>query len=182
MFVYFFCCCLCSMLSRRLNSDSTSIISLSSFDTISSSNDNQFISFHNNTNNNKNNFYEKQLNNTKSFVQTIDQAAEYFEQILDQCTTLSNTSPRQKLNQQENKKRDCEEFLRSLNKKQMNYRQWDEEQNQSIAKYYDSVNDNDDRTYLSKPQDIYGSTFYCRKAFLQKSDGTTYICIRKRFI
>jgi len=184
----------------RLNSGSSSIISLSSFDTISSLNNNQVISYHKNTNNNKNYFNEKQPVDTKSFDKIINQAVEYFEQILDQCATRSNTSLIQTLDQQERtndiksevevKKRYCEDFLRSLNKKQnfeikereqkLNCRKWCEEQNRRIPKYNDQMDDNDS-TYYSKNRNTYGSTFYCRKALLQKPDGTTYICIRKRF-
>jgi hypothetical protein len=177
------------MLSPRSNNNSSSIISLSSFDTIASLNDNQFISYHNNTNNNKNYFTEKQPINTKSFDQTINQAVEYFEQILDQCVTSSDTSLIQNFDQQERKndmksklevkKRDCEDFLRSLNKKQ-NFKIKRQEQNRRIAKYYNSKDDNDS-THYSKNGNSYGSTFYCRKALLQKPDGITYICIRKRF-
>jgi hypothetical protein len=184
----------------RLNSSSSSLISLSSFDTIPSFNNNQVISYHNNTNNNKNYFNEKQPVDTKSFDQTINQAVEYFEQILDQCATPSNTPLTQKLDQQERtndikskvevKKRYCEDFLRSLNKKQnfeikqreqkIDCRKWCEEQNRRLAKYNDQMDDNDS-TYYSKNRNTYGSTFYCRKALLQKPDGTTYIGIRKRF-
>jgi len=188
------------MSSSRLNSGSSSIISLSSFNTISSLNDNQLIFYHNNTNNNTNYFNEKQLIHTKSSDQVINQAVEYFEQILNQCVTPSNTSLIQNIDQQERKndtkskfeikKRDCEDFLRSLNKKpnfkikqreqEMNCRKRCEEQNRRIAKYYDPMDDNDN-TYHSKNRNTYGSTFYCRKALLQKPDGITYICIRKRF-
>ncbi len=185
-FIFCVCFCLYFMSRSRLDSRSSlSIISLSSFDTISSLNDNQFISYHNNTNNNKNFFNEKQVMKTKSFDQIIDQAVEYFKQILDPCATSSNTSLIQNIVQEERrniKKRDYENILHSLNKKQkINSRKWSEEQNRRITKYDDPIDDND-ITYYSKNQNTYNSTFYCRKALLQKPDGITYICIRKRFI
>ncbi|CAF2758401.1 unnamed protein product [Rotaria sp. Silwood2] len=134
------------------------------------------------------------------FDQTIGQAMEHFEQILTQCVTPSSTSLIKDNDQQdskndiklkiETKKRDCEEFLNSLNKKsnfkmkqrnqKIDCRKWCEEQNRRITKYYNSIDDNN-KKYRSKNQNIYGSIFYCRKALLQKSDGITYICIRKRF-
>ena len=121
-----------------------SIISLSSFDTISSFATNQLISYPNDTNNN-NSF-------DKKFDQTINQAIESFEKILAQCATPLNTinDASSKL---QAKKKHCEDFLRSLNK------------NRRIARNRTS----------------YGSTFYCRKALLQKPDGVTYILVRKRF-
>ncbi|CAF1067451.1 unnamed protein product [Rotaria sordida] len=195
--------------SSRLNSISFSskhsIISLSNFDTISSHNNNQFVSYNNSNNNNKTFYNEKQPTNTTTsdikFDRTIDQAVDYFEQILTQCVTPSNTSLIKDNEQQdrkndikikiETKKRDCEEFLNSLNKttnfkmKQRNQkidcRKWCDEQNRRITKSYNSIDDNNNRKYRSKNRNIYGSIFYCRKALLQKSDGITYICIRKRF-
>jgi hypothetical protein len=172
-------------LKTSVSTSKLSIISLSSFETI----ENQFISYPNNTNYSD----EKKLINSKSFNQTIDQAVEYFEQILNQCANPSSTSLLQNIDQPgrqndiksklETKKPDCE---RLLNKKEnfknkqreqkINCRKWCEEQN---AKYSDSIDDND-RTYQSKKQNSYGSKFYCRKALLQKPDGVTYICIRKR--
>jgi hypothetical protein len=137
-----------------------SIISLSSFDTVSSFATNQFISYPNNTNNNKNLLNEKQPINInsfdKKFDQTINQAIESFEQILAQCATPSNTT-NDASSKLQAKKKHCEDFLRSLNK------------NRRIAKY------------RSKNRNSYGSTFYCRKALLQKPDGITYILVRKRF-
>jgi len=168
------------MLSSRLNSSSKLS---TSFDTISSLHGSQLISYHINTNNNKIFFNEKQPRNTK-FDQTIDRAVEYFEQILGQCDTSSNTSLIKNIDQQEHikskfeaKKRDCEHFLRSIKQgeQKLNCRKWCEEQNQRISKYKDPMNDNDG------PSRVHGFTFYCRKALLQKPDGITYICSRKRF-
>lgn len=143
-----------------MNSDLFSIISFDSFNTVSPLNDNrEFISL--NKNKNKNDLYDKQLNSTKSFYQTIDQAVEYFEQILNQCTNFSDKSSRQKLDVKSNIENKKSNF-------KINCRKWCEEQNQRI-----------DKSNI-KPQNINGSIFYCRKALLQKPYGTTYICIRKR--
>ncbi len=162
----------------------TSIISLSSFDT----------SDNHNTNNNKNYFTERQLPvNTKSFTQTLDQAVEYFEHILNQCAATSNTSLIRNNDQQERrnvlkssklelKKRDRDDGLRSINKKEnvkrkpkINCRKWCEEQNRQMTKYDYLM----ERSH-SRNQHPFGSIFFCRKALLQKPNGTTYICIRKR--
>jgi hypothetical protein len=127
------------------------------------------ISYHINTNNNKIFFNEKQPLDTK-FDQTIDRAVEYFEQILDQCVTSSNTSLIQNIDRQEHIKSKFE-----AKKQKLNCRKWCEEQNQRISKYKDPMNDND------RPSRVHGFTFYCRKALIQKPDGITYICSRKRF-
>ncbi|CAF4328222.1 unnamed protein product [Rotaria socialis] len=178
-----------------------SIISLSSFDTTSSHKKTQCVSCHNHTENNNNNNNDKSSYNVKQpikanlFNQTIDQAVEYFEQILKQCTSSSNTTvdQQERINDNklkvETKKRDCEEFLNLLNTKKnfklkqrdqkVDCRHWCEEQNQRIAKY-NNATDGTNRKDRSKNRNNDGSIFYCRKALLQKSDGITYICIRKR--
>lgn len=178
-----------------------SIISLSSFDTRSSFHDNQFISYHHhNTNNYKSYLTEKQPVNTKSFTQTLDQAVEYFEQILNQCATPSNASLLQNNDHQERKnvlnsklelkKRDREDGLHSIDKKEnfilkqrkpkINCRKWCEEQNRQMARHNNLMDDMDRISPSRNNRRTFGSTFFCRKALLQKPDGTTYICIRKR--
>ena len=173
-----------------------SIISLSSFETSSSLINDQFIVFDHNTNNNKSYFTDQNPINTKSLHQTLDQAVECFEEILNQCAaTPSNTSFRrdndryEEENLLQSKKRECEEFLRSIDGKEnirlnqremkLNCRRWCEEQNRPMTKSPLQSNKTDRRPY-SRDQRSLGSTFFCRKALLQKPDGTTYICIRKR--
>jgi hypothetical protein len=159
---------LCSMSPRGLKQTCSlsklSIISLSSVDT----NDNQY---YHNTNNNKSYLTEKQP--SKSFTQTLDQAVEYFEQILNQCAANDQQERRNVLT---SSKRDRDNGLRSINRKpKINCRKWCEEQNRQMAKYDYLI-----ESSHSRNQRLVGSTFFGRKALLQKPNGTTYICIRKR--
>lgn len=164
-----------------------SIISLSSFETKSSLINDQFIVFDHNTNNNKSYFADQNPINTKSLHQTLDQAVECFEEILNQCTTTpANTSFKRDKDQYEeenllqSKKRECEETIRLKQQEmKLNCRRWCEEQNRPMTKSSPRSNATDRRPY-SRNQRSLGSMFFCRKALLQKPDGATYICIRKR--
>ena len=188
------------MLPSRVKSISSpsklSIISLSSFDTNSSLvNDHQFLVYDHNINNNKSYLTDQHPLNTRSLHQTLDQAVECFEKILNRCTTLSNTSFRQDNDRQEDenllqsKQREYEDFPRSITSKEnirskqqemkINCRQWCEEQNQRKAKSALRIHETDKRLN-SRHRPTLGSIFFCRKALVQKLDGTTYICIRKR--
>lgn len=191
---YFIFFCPCSMSPSRskpiYSSSKQSIISLSSFETSSSLINDPFLVYDHNTNN-----YQNPIS-TKSLNQTLDQAVECFEEILNQCAmTPSNASFRRDNDRYEDenvlqsKKRECEEFLRSIDRKEnsrskqremkVNCRRWCEEQNQTMSKASFRSNRTDRRPY-SRNQRNLGSTFFCRKALLQKPDGTTYICIRKQ--
>lgn len=150
-------------------------VSLSNFDIKSPHNHDQAAGYYENQPINANSF------NTKS-NQAIDQAVEQFQQILARCATSSHTITDQSERKNdlqkklEAKKRDCEEFLRSLNMKakskikqrdpNIDCRKLSEERNYRIK---------------TKRENRYGSVFYCRKALVQKPNGITYICIRKRF-
>ena len=151
----------CSMSPRGLKQISSlsklSTISLSSFDT----NDNQY---YHNTNNNRSYLNEKQP--SKSFTQTLDQAVEYFEQVLNQCA--ANDQEEWKNNTPKSSKRD-------KRKPKINCRKWCEEQNRQKAKY--DYLTGSSRSPNHRPV---GSTFFGRKALIQKPNGTTFVCIRKR--
>lgn len=139
-----------------------------------------------------------------SFDRTIDQAVEDFQQILAPCVSTSATSlspnvdeRRQRAEKQFNteaKTRHGEDFLHSLRQPRtatgkqrepkVDCRQWCEENRRQIAEsqQQQGLDFPDDRTrvYRSKIRKSFGSSFYCRKTLLQKPNGTTFICIRKR--
>ena len=189
------------MIRTRSNSTTAfarlSIISLSSFDTIASTNADRLFTHQKNTNNNRLIYNDRSVARKNSFDRAIDQAVQDFEEILAPCLSSSSLSPNPKSNDEvsrmekkssiEAKKRNCEEFLRSLRQplsskmrpeeSRIDCQKWCEEQNRRIPY---SERPRTVPSYRSTVQKPYGSTFYCRKALLQKSNGITYICIRKR--
>ena len=157
-----------------------------------------------NTRNNASSVNEKQSENRTSFDRNfhriIEQAVQDFEEILGPCIATSGASLapsaiRKETAAIETKKRDCEGFLRSLRKQEnvavkpserkSDCRRWCDEQNRRLATH--SQHDGSDQ--LGKASSSHrsmahrvpdGSTFHCRKALIQRPNGTTYICIRKR--
>lgn len=152
------------MSPSRLPSDSSSIISLSSFETTSSLNvDPHYIPLNENLNNHQN-----ALSQTKSFDRMLNQAVEYFEQILGQCTNQSNATSIQNEIQSP----------RSLEKGRTLKKRRKRRRERKICRRM--FRNQDEVTSDSQNPDRFGSTFYCRRALLQNPDGTTFICIRKR--
>ena len=135
----------------------------------------------------------------RNFRRIIEQAVQDFEEILGPCVTPSAASLAPSTARAETaietKKRDCEDFLRPLRKqttvsvkpseRKFDCRKWCDEQNRRLAKHSQQDDSNrpeeTSRSYRSTARKIpAGSTFHCRKALIQRPNGTTYICIRKR--
>lgn len=137
----------------------SSIIPLSSFETVSSLNvDQRYIS----SNKNKNS-----LSQTKSFDRMLDQAVDYFEEILGQCTNQSNATSLENETQSPHSL----EKKRKLKKKKKRRRK--------ICRRMFANHDEMTSSGSQNPDRI-GSIFYCRRTLLQNPDGTTFICVRKR--